>query len=230
MIFCQIISFRLDVESNYCNLKAFTALTFYLFIKYYFSLLLFLAINISCAQTTYLHCGRLIDGKSDQPREEVTVIIDGNHISAVESGYQNPTNGEAAIDLKNHTVMPGLMDMHVHIQNQSSKDNYSKGFRMNEADLALAAIPYAEATLLAGFTTVRDVGGNGVNISLKEAINAGFIDGPRIFTSGKSLGTTGGHADPTNGLRKDLMGDPGPAEGVVNSPEDARKAVRQRCK
>lgn len=101
---------------------------------------------------------------------------------------------------------------------------------MNEADVALAAIPYAKATLMAGFTTVRDVGGNGVNISLKNAINAGYVDGPRIFTSGKSLGTTGGHADPTNGLRKDLMGDPGPAEGVVNSPEDARKAVRQRYK
>ncbi|MGB3586012.1 MAG: amidohydrolase family protein, partial [Tunicatimonas sp.] len=177
----------------------------------------------------YLHCGRLIDGKSDQVREEVTVIIDGDQVSSVVNGYQDSDNTQL-IDLRNYTVLPGLIDMHVHIQNQSSKDNYSKGFRMNEADVALAAIPYAEATLMAGFTTVRDVGGDGVNISLKKAINAGYINGPRIFTSGKALGTTGGHADPTNGLRKDLMGDPGPAEGVVNGPEDARKAVRQRYK
>jgi imidazolonepropionase-like amidohydrolase len=198
--------------------------------KYFYRILLILLGSPIYAQTTYLHCGRLIDGKSDQIREEVTVVVEGGIISSIESGYQEPGNGQTLIDLKNHTVMPGLMDMHVHIQNQSSKDNYSKGFRMNEADVALAAIPYAEATLMAGFTTVRDVGGDGVNISLKKAINAGYINGPRIFTSGKSLGTTGGHADPTNGLRKDLMGDPGPAEGVVNSPEDARKAVRQRYK
>ena len=83
---------------------------------------------------------------------------------------------------------------------------------------------------MAGFTTVRDLGGSGVNISLRNAINKGIVDGPRIFTSGKSLATTGGHADPTNGMKKDLMGDPGPKEGVVNSPEDAKKAVRQRYK
>lgn len=186
--------------------------------------------NTVFSQITYLHCGRLIDGQSDQVYEEVTVVINDRYIEAIESGFQEPPGTSDLIDLRNHTVLPGLMDMHVHIQNQSSKDNYSKGFRMNEADVALAAIPYAEATLMASFTTVRDVGGNGVNISLKKATNAGYICGPRIFTSGKSLGTTGGHADLTNGLRKDLMGDPGPVEGVVNGPDDARKVVRQRYK
>jgi len=126
--------------------------------------------------------------------------------------------------------MPGFIDLHVHLQNQSSRDNYSKGFRLNDADIALEATQYARTTLLAGFTTVRDVGGNGVNISLRNAINRGFVVGPRIYTAGKSIATTGGHADPTNGLRKDLMGDPGPKEGVVNGPDDARKAVRQRYK
>jgi len=83
---------------------------------------------------------------------------------------------------------------------------------------------------MAGFTTVRDLGGSGVNVSLRDAINKGYIPGPRIYTAEKSLATTGGHADPTNGMKKELMGNPGPLEGVINSPEDARKAVRQRYK
>jgi imidazolonepropionase-like amidohydrolase len=83
---------------------------------------------------------------------------------------------------------------------------------------------------MAGFTTVRDLGGSGVNISLRNAVASGMVQGPRIITAGKSIATTGGHADPTNGYRKDLMGDPGPKDGVINSPEEARQAVRQRYK
>lgn len=83
---------------------------------------------------------------------------------------------------------------------------------------------------MSGFTTVRDMGGSGVNISLRNAIAQGLVIGPRIFTAGKAIGTTGGHADPTNGVRKELMGDPGPKEGVINSVDDAKKAVRQRYK
>ena len=85
-------------------------------------------------------------------------------------------------------------------------------------------------TLIAGFTTVRDCGGTGVNTSLRNAINQGIVVGPRVLSAGKGVATTGGHGDPTNGLRKDLMGDPGPKEGVINSPEEAYKAVRQRYK
>jgi imidazolonepropionase-like amidohydrolase len=90
---------------------------------------------------------------------------------------------------------------------------------------------HAGATLMAGFTTVRDLGDNGVNsVALRKAINEGWIPGPRIFTSGKALATTGGHADPTNALRGDYRRDPSPIEGVINGPDDARKAVRQRYK
>src|SRR4029079_18424905 len=89
---------------------------------------------------------------------------------------------------------------------------------------------YARVTLMAGFTTVRDLGGSGVNVSLRNAINKGLVVGPRIFTAGKAIATTGGHADPTNGYRKDLMGDPGPAEGVANGVDECIKAVRQRYK
>jgi imidazolonepropionase-like amidohydrolase len=97
-------------------------------------------------------------------------------------------------------------------------------------DYAFQAVVFAERTLMSGFTTVRDLGGSGVNISLRNAINKELIKGPRVYTAGKSIATTGGHADPTNNYRRDLAGDPGPKEGVVNGVEDCAKAVRQRYK
>jgi imidazolonepropionase-like amidohydrolase len=127
--------------------------------------------------------------------------------------------------------MPGLMDMHTHLMMQHHKKIYSEKFFMNEADLALRSTVYAKRTLMAGFTTVRDLGDNGTNsVSLRKAIDEGWIVGPRIFTAGKSLATTGGHADPTNGTKGDFRRDAGPVDGVVNGVEDARKAVRQRYK
>ena len=141
-----------------------------------------------------------------------------------------PGKRTKSLILKTKTVMPGLMDMHVHIEGQSSPSRYMDRFRLNEADVALRSTIYAKNTLMAGFTTVRDLGGSGVNISLRNAINAGIVVGPRIYTCGKAIGTTGGHADPTNGMNKDLMGDPGPREGVINGPDEAAKAVRQRYK
>jgi len=107
---------------------------------------------------------------------------------------------------------------------------YAERFRISDTDVALRATQYCERTIMAGFTTVRDLGGTGVNVSLREAAKKGFINGPRIITAEKSIATTGGHADPTNGLRADIMGNPGPLEGVINSAEEARQAVRQRYK
>lgn len=183
------------------------------------------------AQNTYIHCGKLIDTNKGKVLQEMTVIVTDNKISAIENGYLNPVApDDLVIDLKNKTVLPGLIDMHVHLELQMSPSRYLDKFTMNTADIAFESVQYASATLLAGFTTVRDLGGSGVNISLRDAINEGKINGPRIVTSGKSLATTGGHADPTNGYRKDLMGDPGPKEGVINGVEDAKKAVRQRYK
>jgi imidazolonepropionase-like amidohydrolase len=196
-----------------------------------FTLLLFsLSLGNLFSQTTYLHCGKLIDCTGKDVKSEMTVVVEGNRIASVQKGYTPAPAGARAIDLKDKTVMPGWIDMHVHIEGESNPKAYEEKFRMNEADVALRATTYAKKTLLAGFTTVRDLGGSGVNVSLRNAINAGWVDGPRIFTCEKSLATTGGHADPTNGVRKDLKGDPGPAEGVVNGEEDAWKAVRQRYK
>src|SRR5688572_14697333 len=198
--------------------------------KLFFTLLLLCIAHFSFAQRTLIHCGTLIDGKNKQTSSQVTIIVEGNKIVGVEKGLTIPGKDDKLIDLSKKIVMPGLIDMHVHMESETSKDALVKRFTQNEADMAFQSTVYARKTLMAGFTTVRDCGGSGVNISLRNAINAGTIVGPRIFTAGKGIATTGGHGDPTNGSRKDLMGDPGPKEGVVNGPEDAYKAVRQRYK
>src|SRR5688572_24901609 len=198
--------------------------------KLFFTLLLLCIAHFSFAQRTLIHCGTLIDGKNKQTSSQVTIIVEGNKIVGVEKGLTIPGSNDKLIDLSKKTVMPGLIDMHVHIESETSKDALVKRFTMNEADVAFQATVYAKRNLMAGFTTVRDCGGSGVNISLRNAVNAGTVVGPRIFTAGKGVATTGGHGDPTNGNRKDLMGDPGPKEGVINGPEDAYQAVRQRYK
>ncbi|MCK0108561.1 amidohydrolase family protein [Flavobacteriaceae bacterium S0825] len=196
----------------------------------FFLLAVLLSFSIT-AQNTYLHCGKLIDTKTGKVLENKTVVVSGNKIQSILNGFVNPkSEDDKVIDLKSKTVMPGLIDMHVHIEGESSPSRYMDAFTKNDADVAFGSLKYAKKTLMAGFTTIRDLGGSGVNISLRNAINSGEIKGPRIFTAGKAIGTTGGHADPTNGLRKDLMGNPGPKEGVVNSVDDAKKAVRQRYK
>ncbi len=183
------------------------------------------------SQNTYIHCGKLIDTKNGKVLTNKTIVVTGNKISSLQDGYVNPTSpNDKVIDLKTKTVMPGWIDMHVHIESETSPTQYLDEFTMNEADVAYSAQEIAKRTLMAGFTTVRDLGGSGVNVSLRNAINSNKVAGPRIFTSEKSLATTGGHADPTNGVKSSLMGDPGPKDGVVNSIEDARKAVRQRYK
>lgn len=180
--------------------------------------------------TKYLYCGSVLDCVGSAAQSEQTIIVKNNVIVDVRSGYITAPDSVETVDLKDQTVMPGFMDMHVHIEGQSSPKRYEEGFRMNDADVALKATMYCTKTLMAGFTTVRDLGGSGVNVSLRNAINRGFINGPRIYTCEKAIGTTGGHADPTNGVRKDLQHDPGPKEGVINSIDDAKKAIRQRYK
>ncbi len=191
--------------------------------------------SVLFAQTTgadtIIHAGALIDGVSDMPRARVSIVVSDGKFEAIEEGHIAPNPDDSVIDLREYTVMPGLMDMHVHLDGEHSKDSYTERFFMNPTDFALRSTMYAERTLMAGFTTVRDLGDDGVVVkSLKNAINRGWIVGPRIFAAGKSLATTGGHADPTNGLVEEFKADPGPKQGVINGPDDARKAVRQRYK
>ncbi|PWU03716.1 MAG: amidohydrolase [Bacteroidetes bacterium] len=189
-----------------------------------------LFLSTAFSQKTFIWCGTLIDAISNQPQSSKTIIIEKNKIVEVRDGYAQPGKDDKVIDLKKMTVMPGLMDMHVHLEGETRKGGYVDRFTMNPEDIAFEAAGHAQTTLMAGFTTVRDLGGSGVNIALRNAINKGLVVGPRIFTAGKAIATTGGHADPTNGFRKDIMGDPGPDKGVVNGVDDCRKAVRQRYK
>lgn len=191
----------------------------------------FIFTAFSFGQSTYLHCGKLIDTKSGKILTEKTIVVYGKKIVSVENGYVMPASqDDEVIDLKTKTVMPGLIDMHVHLESETNPKSYLEDFTLNDADIAFNSLHFAEVTLMAGFTTVRDLGGSGVNVSLRNAIAQGKAVGPRVFTSEKSLATTGGHADPTNGGKKELLGDPGPKEGVVNGVDDAKKAVRQRYK
>jgi imidazolonepropionase-like amidohydrolase len=181
---------------------------------------------------TVIHAGTLIDAVGDSPRKQMSIVIEGERIVAVQAGYISPP-GAQVIDLREHTVLPGLMDMHVHLDHELDPPaSYSEKLFMSEADYALRSTVYAQRTLEAGFTTVRDLGARNVSalIGLRDAINKGYVNGPRIYAAGKSIATTGGHADPSNGLRPDLRGDPGPAQGVVNGADDAYKAIRQRYK
>ena len=180
---------------------------------------------------TFIYAGRLIDGENDQIRNEVTVVVADGKIERIVDGYMEPGNDDKVVDLKSATVMPGLMDMHTHVSGQLSKQSYTERFFTNEAEIALRSSVFAEKTLMAGFTTVRDLGDNGVNtLALRKAIDRGWIVGPRIYTSAKAIGTTGGHADPTNGLKGQFRRDANPTEGVINGAIEARRAVRQRYK
>ncbi len=178
-----------------------------------------------------IHAGRLIDGESDAAVTEMTIRVDGAEIKAIESGYTAAGPDDSVIDLKSHTVMPGLMDMHVHLTGEYSPDSRLNRFITNEADYAIDATMYAKRTLEAGFTVVRNLGDAfNVTVALRDAIEDGDVPGPRIFTAAKGMGTTGGHADPTNGWADHIMGDPGPKQGVINGPDEARQGVRQRYK
>jgi len=183
------------------------------------------------AQDTALRCGKLFDARAGKVLGPHTVVVRDGKIEQVLPGHA-PVSDTRTIDLGAHTCLPGWTDLHVHLGGESNPQSYSEGFRLDPVDYAYRSIGYAEKTLLAGFTSVRDMGGE-VTPHLRDAINQGLVPGPRIFAAGKSIASTGGHADPTNGyntMLSHLMGPPGPTEGVINSVDDARQAVRQRYK
>ncbi|MDJ1481668.1 amidohydrolase family protein [Cytophagaceae bacterium YF14B1] len=198
--------------------------------KILYSAALFAWATCAFAQKTLLHCGTLIDGVRNDTQTQMTLVVEGKKIIRIDKGYTNPASDEKVVDLKNKTVMPGFTDMHVHLESETSKDQYLKRMSYGQADIAFEAQKHAMTTLMAGFTTVRDLGGSGVNISLRNAINKGLVVGPRIFTSGKTIATTGGHGDPTNGWRSDIQFPAATSDGVVDSPDAARQAIRQRYK
>jgi imidazolonepropionase-like amidohydrolase len=178
-----------------------------------------------------LQCGQLFDARSGRVLDARTVVVRDGRVADVIAGTVD-VPGAQTIDLSGRTCSPGWTDLHVHLDGESNPNSYSEGFRLDDIDFAFRSVGYAKKTLDAGFTSVRDLGGT-VTLHLRDAINQGLVPGPRIWAAGKSIATTGGHADPTNGYNdalSHLIGPPGPTEGVINSPDDARQAVRQRYK
>jgi imidazolonepropionase-like amidohydrolase len=178
---------------------------------------------------TLIHAGRLVDGVSAAPRERVTVVVDGGRIQAIESGFRAAGSGDEVVDLTQATVLPGLMDMHVHLTSEHSRTSELDSIKKGEADRAYDSTVFAERTLMAGFTTVRNLGDQwNVSIALKRAIDSGKVKGPRIHTSGRSIGTRGGHADATNSFGPFLTSNDPRHDTVCNGADSCREAVRQR--
>jgi imidazolonepropionase-like amidohydrolase len=179
------------------------------------------------ARDLVIHAGRLLDGVSKTPQINVSILIHDDRITGVQSGFVSP-KGFTVVDLSKATVLPGLIDCHVHVTSQFDGGNpVAEAVTETDYDSAVKSTAYARATLLAGFTSVRDVGAaTGVVVALKRAIAKGIVDGPRMWVSGSPLGPTGGHNDAANGLDPALS-NPEWKDNIVNSPEDARRVVRE---
>ena len=149
-----------------------------------------LLISSNVNADTLIHAGRMIDGETDAAFTEMTIRVDGTGIKSIENGYTSAGPDDSVIDLKSHTVLPGLMDMHVHLTGEYSKDSRLNRFTTNEADYAIVATVYAKRTLEAGFTVVRNLGDAfNVTVALRKAIEKGDVPGPKIFTAAKTIGT-----------------------------------------
>jgi len=183
------------------------------------------------AQKTYIQCGRLIDGNSNTASAQMTIVVEGKLIVDIQKGITNGGGTDKVIDLRDKTVMPGLIDCHVHLESQGSgKDGIIDGFTKTDADIAFQSTLYAKRTLMAGFTTVRDLGGSGINISMRKAVAKGLIVGPRIITAGRAISASGGHMDTSDGFRDDVMHKMGPDDGVADGRDELVKAVRLQFK
>ena len=198
--------------------------------KYTLLLAGLLLAHLAFSQRTILYCGRLIDPASGQASTEMSVVVTGGTITSVQKGYLAASPGDKTVDLKGRTVLPGLIDSHVHLESETSPSEQLRRFTVSAVDEAFQSTVYARTTLMAGFTTVRDVGGNGVNIALRNAINRGIVIGPRVYTAGKIISSTGGHADPTHGFRDGLYAEPSFTETVADGKDACIKAVRQLYK
>ena len=188
-----------------------------------------LLISFSASTNTIIYTSSYIDVINQKVLKDYSITIEENKIVSIDKGFIDIDNNDL-IDLRGMTVMPGLMDMHVHF-GQEYQSKAKRPSKIERETSAILAAKHALITLRSGFTTVRQVGDSGmVAISLRDLINSKQIIGPRIYTSGKSIATTGGHADPTNGKDKDSYNYPVAEDGVINGPYDAYTAVRQRYK
>lgn len=181
-----------------------------------------------------LHCGTLLAVPGKPPLREQTVVVRGGKVEQVLPGFvpAEQLGGEVqVVDLRGSFVLPGLIDCHVHLTSEYSARSRLDAVELSDADRAVLGAAHARRTLLAGFTTVRDLGSTGDAIfALREGIARGLIPGPRILAAGESITPTGGHADETHGYREDLFTAPGPMQGVADGPAGCRAAVRAQVK
>lgn len=188
------------------------------------------------ARVRALHCGTLLAVPGKPPLREHTVVVRGARVEAVLPGYLPPERvapGEPVevIDLRGSFVLPGLIDCHVHLTHAYSARSRLDRVELSDADRAVLGVAHARRTLLAGFTTVRDLGATGDSIfALRDGVARGLIEGPRILAAGEAITPTGGHADETHGYREDLFAVPGPMQGIGDGPAGCRQAVRAQVK
>ena len=196
--------------------------------KFIYNLLLL--ITFPLLSNTIIYTSSYIDVENSILNTDYSITIEDKLITSIDKGFISLPENFSLIDLRGLTLMPGLMDMHVHL-GQEYQSKSERPIKTERETSAILASVHALTTLKAGFTTVRQVGDSGlIAISLRDAINKGYVKGPRIYTSGKSIATTGGHADPTNGKSIDDYDYPVAEDGVINGPYDAYTAVRQRYK
>ena len=184
--------------------------------------------GLSSADTTLIHAGTLLTVPGQTPLTEQSILIEDGVIVEVLAGYVDANSDTKIIDLTDSFVLPGLMDMHVHLQGELGPMNDSENLKMSDQLVGMRSAHYAKQTLLAGFTTVRDLGSNSQYMyALRDAINNGWIDGPRIIAAG-GVGITGGHSD-ISGVKPDLMEKYTKAT-VCDGPYDCRRATRNAIK
>jgi imidazolonepropionase-like amidohydrolase len=197
-------------------------------------------ISVCAADSTIVLKGaRLFDGKSKALIQNGVVIVQGDKIVDVGSNLSIPSDAKV-IDLGDVTLSPGFMDAHTHLTldyTGNFNERRLKELQTNVSEMAIMATTYARATVEAGFTTVRDVGSRFVgshefvDVALRNAINKGIVVGPRMLVATKGIGATGGHFDPVSGYRDFLFGrEPDYTEGIVDGPDQVRKAVRFEVK
>lgn len=184
------------------------------------------------SNTQVIHAGSLLSIPGKAPLNNRTLVITDGVITAVKKGFVKPkeiSKNATLIDLSSSFVLPGLMDMHVHLQGEFSPKNDSEKLRMSDADKLVKSAYFAKKTLMAGFTTVRDLGGSPEqSFALRDGIKKGYLDGPRIIAAGSNVAVTGGHGD-VDGMSPDLL-DIHTAQTICDGPYDCRRATRRAIK